>query len=88
MAGQIFGDFHLSVAPQFVAGYAMIVVAMVAAFVVHQAPKSWTTGLTAVFSSASPEIPDAELREAIHILVTMYAYVISRSITDLEMNGF
>lgn len=53
MAGQIFGDFHLSVAPQFVAGYAMIVVAMVAAFIVHQAPKSWTTGLTTVYSSAS-----------------------------------
>lgn len=37
---------------------------------------------------SAPEIPDAELREAVHILVTMYAYVISRSITDLEMNGF
>ena len=37
---------------------------------------------------SAPEIPDAELREAIHILVTMYAYVISHSITDLEMNGF
>ena len=36
---------------------------------------------------SAPEIPDAELREAVHILVTMYAYVISRSITDLEMNG-
>lgn len=37
---------------------------------------------------SAPEIPDAELREAVHILVTMYAYVIARSITDLEMNGF
>ena len=37
---------------------------------------------------SAPEIPDAELREAVHILVTMYAYVISRSITDLEMNSF
>lgn len=37
---------------------------------------------------SAPEIPDAELREAVHILVTMYAYVISRSITDLEMNDF
>ena len=36
---------------------------------------------------SAPEIPDAELREAVHILVTMYAYVISRSITDLEMNN-
>lgn len=37
---------------------------------------------------SAPEIPDAELREAVHVLVTMYAYVIARSITDLEMNGF
>ena len=37
---------------------------------------------------SAPEIPDAELREAVHILVTMYAYVISRSITDLEMNSY
>lgn len=34
-----------------------------------------------------PEIHDAQLREAVHILITMCAYVISRSITDLEMNG-
>lgn len=37
---------------------------------------------------SAPEIHDAELREAVHILVTMYAYVIAHSITDLEMNGF
>lgn len=37
---------------------------------------------------SAPEILDAELREAVHILVTMYVYVIARSITDLEMNGF
>jgi len=37
---------------------------------------------------SAPEIPDAELREAVHVLVTMYTYVIARSITDLEMNGF
>ena len=37
---------------------------------------------------SAPEIPDAELREAVHVLVTMYAYVIAHSITDLEMNGF
>ena len=36
---------------------------------------------------SAPDFTDAELREAVHILVTMYAFVISRSITDLEMNG-
>lgn len=32
---------------------------------------------------SAPEIPDAELREAVHILVTMYAYVIAKSFPDL-----
>lgn len=36
---------------------------------------------------SAPEFTDTELRKAVHILVTMYTYVISRSITDLEMNG-
>lgn len=36
---------------------------------------------------SAPEIPDPELREAVHILVTMYAYVISRNLSALEMNG-
>ncbi|MDE5957682.1 MAG: DEAD/DEAH box helicase family protein [Muribaculaceae bacterium] len=36
---------------------------------------------------SAPDFTDAELREAVHILVTMYAFVISRSISDLEMNG-
>lgn len=36
---------------------------------------------------SAPEIADAELRDAVHILITMYAYVVARSITDLEMNG-
>ncbi len=33
---------------------------------------------------SAPEIPDAELREAVNILVTMYAYVIAKSLPDLE----
>lgn len=33
---------------------------------------------------SAPEIPDAELREAVHILVTMYAYVIAKSLPELE----
>ncbi|MDE5871753.1 MAG: hypothetical protein K2H22_07420 [Muribaculaceae bacterium] len=36
---------------------------------------------------SAPEISEADLKEAIHILVTMYAYVVSRSITELEMTG-
>ena len=29
-----------------------------------------------------------KLRNAVHILVAMYAYVVANTITDLEMNGF
>lgn len=36
---------------------------------------------------SAPEMPEATLRQAIHILITMYAYVTARSITSLEMNG-
>lgn len=37
---------------------------------------------------SAPEIPDSKLRDAVHVLITMDAYVIAKSITDLEMNGF
>lgn len=36
---------------------------------------------------SAPEFTPEELKTAVHILVTMYAYVTARSITDLEMNG-
>ena len=35
----------------------------------------------------APEFTDEELRKAIHVLITMYAYVVAKSITDLEMAG-
>ncbi len=45
MTGQIVSNFHLSVAPQFITGYILIVVAMVAGYVMHFSPKSWTVAL-------------------------------------------
>lgn len=36
---------------------------------------------------SAPEFSDEELKAAVHILVTMYAYVTAKSITNLEMNG-
>ena len=42
MTGQIVNDFHLSVAPQFISGYFLIVLAMVAGYAMHFSPKSWT----------------------------------------------
>lgn len=58
MASQIFGDFHASVAPQFVASYAMIVAAIVAGYIMHFTPKSWSTG-TQEFYAGMPIILQA-----------------------------
>ena len=49
MTRQIFCDFHLSVAPQFVEGYMMIVLIMVAGFALHFAPTRWTEKTKACF---------------------------------------
>ena len=48
---QIFGDFHLSVAPQFVESYLMIVLAIAAALFVHFTPRNWTTGVSTAYSA-------------------------------------
>lgn len=45
MATAIFTNFHAEIAPQFVAGYALIVVAIAAGFILHFAPHSWQRGL-------------------------------------------
>ena len=49
MGQQIFGDFHLSVLPQFVEGYILIVGALVASMAAHFTPRSWTTGTARVY---------------------------------------
>ena len=49
MGQQIFGDFHLSVLPQFVEGYILIVGALVASMAAHFTPRSWTTGTDRVY---------------------------------------
>lgn len=48
---QVFGDFHISVAPQFLESYLMIVLVIVTALVVHFTPRSWTTGMSAYYSA-------------------------------------
>lgn len=42
MATQIFTNFHLSVAPQFIEGYSLIVFAIVLGYVAHMSPQQWT----------------------------------------------
>lgn len=50
MATQIFTNFHLSVAPQFIAGYTMIVVLAVIGYAAHLSPRSWTLGATRAYA--------------------------------------
>lgn len=51
MANQIFHNFHLSVAPQFIEGYLMIVIAIVGAYLMHFAPEKWTHKFKGIFSA-------------------------------------
>ena len=51
MANQIFHNFHLSVAPQFIEGYLMIVIAIVGAYLMHFAPEKWTHKFKGAFSA-------------------------------------
>lgn len=48
---QIWGDFHLSVAPQFVTSYAMITAAIAAGLLIHFAPSRWTLTATRAFAA-------------------------------------
>lgn len=51
MGTQIFNDFHISVAPQFIEGYLLIVIAMAAAYLLHFAPEKWTAKLKSVYGA-------------------------------------
>ncbi len=51
MFHQILFDFHLSVAPQFISGYLMIVLVMVAALLTHFAPKRWIRKMRKSYSA-------------------------------------
>lgn len=55
MATQIWNDFHIDVAPQFVESYLLIVAAIAAGYFMHFTPKAWTTG-TIRFYNAMPAI--------------------------------
>ena len=53
MGTQIFNDFHASVAPQFIQSYMLIMLAIIAALLMHYSPSRWTTGLSEAYSSVS-----------------------------------
>lgn len=68
MGSQIVGDFHASVAPQFVQSYMLIVLAIGAAIVSHYTPRSWSNGLTAAYS-ATPALMQGILLALVIFLV-------------------
>lgn len=49
MSTQIFTNFHLGVAPQFVEGYLLIVLAIVMGYAAHMAPRNWTSGASQAY---------------------------------------
>lgn len=51
IATQISGNFHAAVAPQFIEGYMLIVVAMVAGMMMHMAPTRWSGGMTRTYAA-------------------------------------
>lgn len=51
MAVQIWNDFHIDVAPQFIESYLMIVAAIFAGYIMHFTPKSWTNGTIRLYDA-------------------------------------
>lgn len=51
IATQVFGNFHAAVASQFVEGYMLIVLAMLAGLVMHFSPTQWTGGMARMYIS-------------------------------------
>jgi len=76
MGTQIFNDFHPSVIPQFVDSYIMIVLAIIAALLMHYSPHKWTTGLTEAY------IATPVLLQGL-ILAAVIFFVIQASSSDL-----
>lgn len=74
MTGQIFNDFHLSVAPQFISGYLMIVLAMVVGYAMHFTPSRWTARLKKSYE-ATPLI----LQAVILVIVLMVIIQVRQS---------
>lgn len=68
IAQQIFTNFHLDVAPQFVESYMMIVLAAATGYIAHLTPRAWTTGATQAYI-AMPVVWQAILMAAILFVV-------------------
>lgn len=65
---QIFNNFHLDVAPQFIESYMMIVLVAAAGYIAHLTPRAWTTGATQAYV-AMPVVVQALLLALILFIV-------------------
>ena len=68
MAVQMWSDFHVDIAGQFVESYMMIVAAMGLGYLMHFTPKSWTTGTVKAYN-AMPIVIQSIFLAAILFLV-------------------
>lgn len=53
MLSQIFTNFHIGVAPQFLDAYMMIVTVAVMGYIAHMTPRVWTTGVMNAYAGMS-----------------------------------
>ena len=68
---QIFTNFHASVAPQFVQGYLLIVVAMAIGLAAHLSPRAWTTSASQVYINMSVVWQTLLLAAVLFIVIQM-----------------
>jgi len=69
MGTQLFTNFHLSVAPQFISGYLMIVLIMIGAYIMHFLPEKWTYWSKKQFSGLHPAAQTVILAIVIFIII-------------------
>lgn len=71
MTTQIFTNFHLEVAPQFVSGYLTIVLIMIGAYLMHFAPERWTAWLKGKFGGLHPVLQTIVLAIVLFLIIQM-----------------
>lgn len=71
MTTQIFTNFHLEVAPQFVSGYLTIVLIMTGAYLMHFAPEKWTAWLKGKFGGLHPVLQTIVLAIVLFLIIQM-----------------
>lgn len=69
MSVQVVNDFHLSVAPQFVDSYLLIVLAIAGALLCHYSPRKWTTGLSEAYVETSVAVQGVMLAVVIFLVM-------------------